>query len=114
MVAGCIVEEHHSPPPPPLDTEIEFTHDMNIGSCGADPSQFSWTVYDRQTSDQGTAGCSQPVLFQNLAPGQTYTFDVTGYVGSKVCWRGTCNVDAAYGVITYADCSAQIEHLCGY
>jgi hypothetical protein len=111
-LSGCIVEEHRAPPPPALDTEIEFDESVNIGVCG-DASRFSWTVSNRQTGEQGTAGCSQPVLFQGLAPNTTYTFDVVGAIGTKVCWQGSCNVDTRYGMITYADCSGQVEHLCG-
>jgi hypothetical protein len=113
LVSGCIVEEHH-PYEAALDTEIQFDQVQNTGSCGNDPAHFQWTVTNRQTGDQGTAQCAQPVLFQNLAPNATYTFDVTGYEGSKVCWQGSCNVDTRYGTLTYADCSGQIEHLCGF
>jgi hypothetical protein len=109
LASGCIVEDRHSSPT--LDTQISFDETMNIGAC-VDPAQFSWTVYNRQTRDQGTAGCSQSVLFRNLAPDTTYTFDVTGYLGSQVCWQGACNVDTRYGIVTYADCSAQIQRLC--
>ena len=111
-VSGCVVEDRH--PQETLDTEIQFDQVQNTGSCGPDPAHFQWTVTNRQTGDQGTALCAQPVLFQNLAPNATYTFDVSGYEVGKVCWQGSCNVDTRYGILTYADCSAQIEHLCGF
>jgi hypothetical protein len=107
-VTGCIID-NRAPP----DTEIEFEETANIGSCG-DASQFAWTVANRQTGEQGTASCAQPVLFRGLAANTTYTFDVTGTLGSRVCWQGWCNVDTRYGARTYADCSGQIAHLCGF
>ncbi len=104
--SGCVVENHKA------DTQVEFQETDNIGqTCGGPLS--SWTVVNRETSDQGTAGCEQPVLFVNLTPGATYTFDVTGYSGNKVCWEGSCEVTALSGTTTYADCSSSIAHLCG-
>lgn len=111
LSSGCIVEDHHDGPP--ANTEIDFSEHLNIGVCG-DRNAFSWTVSNRQTGDQATASCDDTIAFPGLAPSTTYTFDVTGYLGSKVCWQGACNVDTEYGVITYADCSEQIAHLCGY
>lgn len=111
LLSGCIIEEHHDAPP--LDTEIDFTEGMNIGACG-DHAAFSWTVTNRTTGDEATAYCGDTIAFQGLTPDRTYTFDVTGYQGNKVCWQGACNVDTQYGTVTYADCSGQIAHLCGY
>lgn len=105
--SGCIVENHRA------DTRVEFQETDNIGQYCNGPLS-SWTVVNRETSDQGTAGCEQPVLFVNLTPGATYTFDVTGYSGSKVCWEGSCEVTAISGTTTYADCSSSVAHLCGY
>jgi len=113
LVTGCIVEERHYDPPPGADTEIELEESVNIGQCG-DASIFSWTATLRETGDSATATCSQPIVFQNLTPNVFYTIDVAGYQGSKLCWQGSCGVDTRYGVVTYADCSEQITHLCGY
>jgi hypothetical protein len=111
LLAGCIVQEHNTPPPPP-ETAIDFSETINLGyACGGPLT--SWTVTNRTTSDQGTAGCEQPVLFPHLEPGQNYDFDVVAYDGSRVCWQGSCSVYAAYQPVNEADCSAQIAHLCG-
>ncbi len=105
--SACVAANHKA------DTQVEFQETDNIGqACGGPLS--SWTVVNRETNDQGTAGCEQPVLFVNLAPGATYTFDVTGYAGSKVCWEGSCQVTAVSGATTYADCASSVAHLCGY
>lgn len=105
--SGCVVENHKA------DTRVEFQETDNIGQyCGGPLS--SWQVVNRETGDQGTAGCEQPVLFVNLTPGATYTFDITGYAGSKVCWEGSCEVTAVSGTTTFADCSHSIASLCGY
>jgi hypothetical protein len=108
MLAACIVEEHRAD-----DSAIEFGELMNIGYVCGGPAQFSWTVSNRQTSEQGTAGCEQPIRFVHLAPNALYTFDVTGYDGDRVCWQGSCNVDTRDQTLTFADCSGQIAHLCG-
>lgn len=105
--SGCIVENH------PADTRVEFEETTNIGQYCGGPFA-SWTIVNRETGDQGTAGCEQPVLFVNLTPGATYTFDVTGYAGNKVCWEGSCQVTAISGTTTNADCSHSIQSLCGY
>jgi hypothetical protein len=110
LVGGCIVE--HNPPPPPPETSIDFSESLNLGySCGGPLT--SWTVTNRTTSDQGTAGCEQPVLFLHLTPGNTYVFDIVGYNGSRVCWQGSCSVVAAYQTTNEADCSGEIGRLCG-
>jgi len=86
--SGCVVENHRAD-----ETRIEFQETDNIGQyCGGPFS--SWTIVNRETGDQGTAGCEQPVLFVNLTPGATYTFDITGYAGNKTCWEGSCQVTA--------------------
>jgi hypothetical protein len=99
---------HHDPPE---DTEIEFGEVTNLGyACGGPLT--SWTVSCRETGDVGTAGCEQPVLFVNLAPNTTYTFDIQGFDGQNLCWQGACTVDAVGGATTLADCSANVQHLC--
>ena len=109
-LSACILEEHHSSPPP--DTQLQLDEVTNLGyACGGPLT--SWTVTNRQTGDSGTAGCEQPVLFVNLTPGATYTFDVVGYDGQKLCWQGTCDAVAPGNTTSLVDCSGQIEHLCG-
>ena len=104
---GCTVESSH-----PRVTEIEFGELRNLGyACGGALS--SWTVTERASRDTGTAGCEQPVLFTDRAAGVESTFDITGYSGAKLCWQGSCDVRAIGGTITFPDCSAQIQGLCG-
>lgn len=109
--AGCFVEHHYDPPPGP--TEIEFGEVRNLGyTCGGPLA--SWTVANRETGDHGSATCEQPVLFTNLAPGATYTFDIQGFdVNQRLCWQGACSVTAIGRITSEADCSGEIVHLCG-
>jgi hypothetical protein len=106
---ACVVEERR----PAADTQIEFGELANIGYACGGPARFSWTVFNRETSEQGSAGCEQPIRFVGLAPDAVYTFDITGYDGDRVCWQGSCRVDTRYAALTYADCAGQIAHLCG-
>ena len=107
-LSGCVVDSHHA-----ADTRIEFQETDTLGQyCGGPLS--SWTVTNRETQEEGMAGCEQPVLFVSLTPGATYTFDITGYSGNRVCWQGSCSVTAAGGITTFADCSNSVAHLCGY
>lgn len=110
--SGCFVE-HHYDPPPPGPTEIDFGEVRNLGyQCGGPLA--SWTVTNRETKDNGSATCQQPILFTNLAPGATYTFDIQGFdVNQRLCWQGACSVTAIGGTTSEADCSAEIVHLCG-
>ncbi|WP_394848830.1 hypothetical protein LZC95_15415 [Pendulispora brunnea] len=104
---GCTVDPWQDEP------EIQFEETTNIGyRCSQGPG-FSWTVRAWETGEQATAGCQQPIRFENLNGGYTYTFDITGYLGQDVCWRGTCTVRARSYGRTYADCSAQIQSYCG-
>jgi hypothetical protein len=113
LATGCIVEEHHYSPPPPADTRLELDEVTNFGyACGGPLT--SWTATNRQTGDTGTAGCEQPVLFVGLAPNATYTFDIVGYSGQKLCWQGTCDAVAPGYTTSFVDCHAQIQHLCGF
>jgi hypothetical protein len=110
-LTACIIEEHHSAPPA-VDTELQLDEVTNLGyACGGPLT--SWTVTNRQTGDNGTANCEQPVLFVDLTPGTTYTFDIVGYSGDKLCWQGTCDAVAPGYTTSLVDCSQQIEHLCG-
>src|SRR5579859_4292419 len=98
-MTGCIVENHSAP----ADTEIEFQELTNLGyGCGGPLT--SWTVSARETGDQGTAGCEQPVLFERLTPNAGYTFDIQGFSGQRLCWQGSCQVTAAPNTTTFADC----------
>lgn len=109
--SGCIVEED-SPPHGPA--RIEFGEVVNLGySCGGPLD--TWTVKNRETSEQGTAVCEQPVLFVDLAPHTAYTFDITGETNQgKVCWTGSCRViSGGEASITFPDCSSFISHTCG-
>jgi hypothetical protein len=111
-LTACIIEEHQSAPAPPADTELQLDEVTNLGyACGGPLT--SWTVTNRQTGDTGTAKCEQPVQFVGLAPGATYTFDIVGYSGDKLCWRGTCDAVAPAYTTSLVDCSHQIEGLCG-
>ena len=113
--AGCIVDHQYEPPPGPElgPTEIDFSESRNLGyDCGGPLA--SWTVTNRETRDNGSATCQQPILFTNLTPGATYTFDIQGFdVNQRLCWQGACSVTAIGGTTSEADCSAEIAHLCG-
>ena len=92
-------------------TEIQFDETTNLGyRCGQ--GLTSWNVFARESREQGTASCQQPILFVDLQPDATYTFDIVGFRGNDVCWRGTCAVRASRNARTYADCSQQIQSLC--
>jgi len=94
------------------DPQIQFEETANIGYSCNQGAGFSWTVRARETGEEGTAGCQQPIRFEDLGANRDYTFDITGYLGQDVCWRGTCVVRARRSERTYADCSAQIQPLC--
>jgi hypothetical protein len=112
-VAGCIVEESPPPPPPPPDTEIGFEPVRTFGQgCGAQLTTWQVTLRDDGSTESG--GCGDVLLFGALTPNVTYTFDITGFSGGRVCWQGSCAVPAAFGTRTLGDCSAEINHLCGY
>ena len=102
----------------PATGSVQFDETVNLGYSCAGGLLSSWVAYNRETQKQGTASCQQPVLFTDLNDGQTYTFDLTGYSPSgaseRVCWQGSCAVRVFGGRTTYADCSSQIVHLCGY
>lgn len=110
-ISGCIVEDRRVAPAP-AGTRIAFEEVRNLGATCGGPLT-GWTVWNRQTGDQGTAGCEQPIFFDSVVPGQTYSFDVVGYSGQKVCWQGACDVYVPGNGITIADCSGQIAHMCG-
>jgi hypothetical protein len=107
-LSGCVVDNRHA-----ADTQIEFQETDNLGEYCNGPLT-SWTVSSHDAQEEGSAGCEQPVLFTNLTPGTTYSFDVTGYAGNRLCWQGSCSVTAVGGTTTYADCSTSIQHLCGF
>jgi hypothetical protein len=110
-MSGCIVESSSSPPPP---TRIRFEETTNLGYyCGGPLS--SWQVSCRETEEQGTAGCEQPVDFDDLQPYTAYTFDITGWSGGTACWQGSCSVTTGpRGSTTYADCSALVVQSCKF
>jgi hypothetical protein len=109
-LTACVIEEHH--PSRPVDTQLELDEATNLGYVCGGPLT-TWTVTNRQTGDTGRAACEQPVLFVELTPGATYTFDIVGYSGQKLCWQGTCDAVAPGYTTSLVDCSHQIEHLCG-
>jgi hypothetical protein len=98
--------------PAPGPTEIQFGEVTNFGyACGGPLDHY--TVSCRETQTAGTAGCQQPVLFTDLAPNATYTFDIQGFDASNnLCWQGSCSIVAEGGATTLADCSMNIQHLC--
>ncbi len=102
----------------PTTGSIQFDETVNLGYSCSGGYLSSWTVYNRETQKQGSASCQQPVLFTDMNDGAVYTFDITGYSpaasSDKPCWQGSCSVRAIGGRVTYADCSPQINHLCGY
>jgi hypothetical protein len=107
LLSGCVIDHDTYVPP-----EIQFEETLNLGyRCGG--ALTSWTVYARETAEQGTAGCEQPILFLNLSPHTWYTFDITGYSGQSLCWQGTCQVNSGGGGRIFPDCSGVIAHLCG-
>jgi hypothetical protein len=110
LSAACVVEHTYSPPP----TEIEFDEVRNLGyACGGPLA--SWKVTRRDNGDTGTAGCEQPILFTALAPNANYVFDIEGSdANGRVCWQGSCSVTTIGGERSYADCSAEIQRLCGF
>lgn len=104
---GCVVEQ------PAQGTEIELQEMDNLGyRCGGPLT--SWTVTARETREQATAGCEQPVLFVDLQPNRTYTFDIEGYAGKDLCWQGSCQVFAEGGHRTLAQCATAVRPLCSF
>jgi hypothetical protein len=107
-LSGCVVEDSG-----PRETQIELREMDNLGyRCGG--PMTSWTVTARETREQGTAGCEQPVLFVNLEPNRTYTFDIEGYSGKTLCWQGSCQIFAEGGHTTLAQCASQVRQLCSF
>ncbi len=107
VLAACIVEQSPAPPP---DTAIGFDEQLNFKTgCG---TLTSWTVTLREEQSTVTGGCNDQILFHQLAPATTYTFDLLGYAGNNLCWQGACTVPSQAGLVTYGDCSGQIEFLC--
>ncbi len=109
---GCIVEEDAHPHGP---ARVEFGEVVNLGySCGGPLD--TWTVRNRQTNEEATAVCEQPVLFLSLAPHTAYDFDITGQTSEgRVCWSGSCQVTTGgEASTTYPDCSSFIAHSCGF
>jgi hypothetical protein len=108
--AGCVVETRSAPPP---DTEIGFDPGMNFGqSCGAQLTSWQVTLVEDGTTLGG--GCAYRPIFGGLAPNAQYTFQIVGYSGSQVCWQGSCSVPTAWGTLTWGDCFAEIQPLCGF
>jgi hypothetical protein len=110
--SGCVVEQ--GPPPPPPDTEIGFDAITNFGpACNGQLTD--WQVTDRNDhSTLSAAGCNQTITFGALQPDAEYTFDIVGYSGSQLCWQGACTVPTASGILTFGDCHASIQALCGH
>lgn len=108
--AGCIVQHDDNAPPPP-DTEISFVETQLFGGAGCS-SVTSWSVTLRELGESQTGQCDDEIDFHALDPDTTYTFDISGYEGQKLCWQGSCTVPTEYGVQTYGDCSPQIKSLC--
>jgi hypothetical protein len=107
--AGCTVETHDVVVP---SSTINFDELANMGyTCGGPLT--GWTVTNTTTGDAGNAGCEQPIQFQNLDDGRSYTFNIQGYNGGRLCWSGSCTVPA-YGSYAEANCEPQIAHLCGF
>jgi hypothetical protein len=105
--SGCIVQNSYTPPP---DTEISFVETQLFpAGCG---TVTSWSVYLRELQQSATGVCNDEVDFHALDPNTTYTFDISGYEGSTLCWQGSCTVPTEAGVQTFGDCSAQIKSLC--
>lgn len=105
-VGGC--SDHDDAPPP--DTEISFVQTQLFpAGCG---TVTSWSVYLRELQESATGVCNDEVDFHALSANTTYTFDISGYQGSTLCWQGSCTVPTEYGVQTFGDCSAQIQSLC--
>lgn len=108
--AGCAAEQ---PGADGLRTEVELQEMDNLGyRCGGPLT--SWTVTARETREQATAGCEQPVLFADLQPNRTYTFDIEGHAGNDLCWQGSCQVFAEGGGRTVAQCATAIRPLCSF
>ncbi|HEY8090635.1 MAG TPA: hypothetical protein VIF09_22390 [Polyangiaceae bacterium] len=111
LLGGCVVES--SPPRPPPDTEIGFAPGLNLGqACGAQLT--GWQATMREDGSTVTGGCGDELIFGALRPNTQYTFDIEGFVGARLCWQGSCGVPTQGGIRTYGDCSAQIQHLCGF
>ncbi|MDP9002209.1 MAG: hypothetical protein M3O46_19120 [Myxococcota bacterium] len=104
-IGGCVAD--HRPGPA---SWIEFDAVPNLLST-CDSTLTSWAVSRRDTGQSGSAACEQPILFVDLTPSTTYTFDVFGYTGADLCWRGACVVTALVGG-TIVDCSSHITDLC--
>lgn len=105
--SGCIVQHDYTPPP---DTEISFVETQLFpAGCG---TITSWSVGLRELGESQSGGCNDEIDFHALDANTTYTFDISGYEGSSLCWQGSCTVPTEYGVQTFGDCSAQIKSLC--
>jgi hypothetical protein len=107
---GCIIEQRSAPPP---DTEVGFDALMNFGqACGSQLT--SWQVTLVEFGETLTGNCAYQPIFRGLAPSTRYTFEIVGYSGPDTCWQGSCVVPTELGTLTFGDCSASIQHLCGF
>ncbi len=107
--SACMVES--SPQRGP--SNVQFDETTTLGYFCGDPLT-SWNVANRQTGEEGTAGCEQPVLFLDLQPDAVYTFDIRGYRNDELCWQGSCEVVTASSGTVYPSCARFITHLCGF
>jgi hypothetical protein len=107
--SACIVESTAPRGP----SNVQFDETTTLGYfCGE--ALTSWNVANRETGEEATAGCEQPVLFLDLAPDAVYTFDIRGYRNDELCWQGSCQVVTAGSGTVYPNCSRFITHLCGF
>jgi hypothetical protein len=113
LIAGCVVGCSSPPPPPPPDTQIGFEPSLTF-SRTCDGALTTWQVADRaDPAHPLTRPCDQSAIFGGLTPGASYTFDISGYSNDQLCWQGSCAVPTEYGILTWADCRAAIDPLCG-
>jgi hypothetical protein len=116
VASGCVVRSEPAGPPP--DTEIGFQPWRNFHSpagdgCGS--GLTTWSITNRQTSENQTGDCSTEAVFTGLDAGTSYDFDIVGYAsGNTICWQGACNVSTVggYGLLNEADCTTTLPYTC--
>ncbi len=117
--AGCIIVDDRQRGTPYQGTtsydvsdDIVFEYLRNVSqTCGA--RSDTWRVVARELGEEATASCSEDIVFRDLIPGSSVTFDIEGYQNGQLCAQGSCVVSVEAGS-NAADCAREMQYLCRY
>jgi hypothetical protein len=119
LSSGCIiVDDRQRGTSYQGTTSYEVSHDIvfeyarNVNqTCSV--RDDTWRVAARELGEEGTATCSEDIVFRDLAPGSSFTFDIEGYQNGQLCAQGSCIVTVESGT-NAADCSREMQYFCRY